>query len=47
MIHNKEMHSHTWLLFFYSVPSKSVSNRMKIWMRLTRERDYHDIEKML
>ncbi len=26
----------SWLLFFYSVPSKPVSNRMKIWRRLTQ-----------
>ena len=25
-----------WLLFFYSVPSKPVSNRMKIWRRLSK-----------
>ncbi len=25
-----------WLLFLYSVPSKPVSNRMKIWRRLTQ-----------
>jgi hypothetical protein len=25
-----------WLLFFYSVPSKPVSNRMRIWRRLTQ-----------
>ncbi len=25
-----------WLLFFYSVPSKPVSNRMKIWRRLLK-----------
>ena len=26
----------TWLLFFYSVPSKPVSNRMRVWRRLAR-----------
>lgn len=25
-----------WLLFFYSVPSRPVANRMKIWRRLTQ-----------
>ncbi|HUO76171.1 MAG TPA: chromate resistance protein ChrB domain-containing protein [Thermodesulfovibrionales bacterium] len=25
-----------WILFFYSVPSKPVSNRMKVWRRLTK-----------
>ncbi|HET6515366.1 MAG TPA: chromate resistance protein ChrB domain-containing protein [Thermodesulfovibrionales bacterium] len=25
-----------WLLFFYSVPSKPVSNRMKIWRKLSK-----------
>jgi hypothetical protein len=25
-----------WLIFFYSVPSKPVSNRMKIWRRLAK-----------
>jgi len=25
-----------WLLFFYSVPSKPVSNRMKVWRRLMK-----------
>lgn len=25
-----------WLLFFYSIPSKPVSNRMKIWRRLAK-----------
>ena len=25
-----------WLLFFYSVPSKPVSNRMKVWRRLLK-----------
>lgn len=25
-----------WLLFFYSVPSRPVSNRMKIWRRLSK-----------
>ncbi len=27
---------HEWLLFFYTVPSKPVSNRMKIWRMLTK-----------
>jgi hypothetical protein len=25
-----------WILFFYSVPSKPVSNRMKVWRKLTK-----------
>jgi hypothetical protein len=25
-----------WLLFFYSIPSKPVSNRMKVWRKLTK-----------
>lgn len=25
-----------WLLFFYSIPSKPVASRMKIWRKLTR-----------
>jgi hypothetical protein len=25
-----------WLLFFYTVPSKPVSNRMKVWRKLTK-----------
>ncbi len=25
-----------WVLFFYSVPSKPVSNRMKVWRKLTK-----------
>ena len=25
-----------WLLFFYSVPSKPVSSRMKVWRKLMR-----------
>jgi len=25
-----------WLLFFYSVPSRPVSNRMKVWRKLTK-----------
>ena len=28
--------SQGWILFFYSVPSKPVSNRMKIWRRLSK-----------
>lgn len=29
-------HQYTWLLIFYSVPSKPVSNRMKIWRKLAK-----------
>ena len=35
MIH-KSIQGAGWLLFFYSVPSKPVSNRMKIWRRLLK-----------
>ncbi len=28
--------SQRWLLFFYSIPSKPVASRMKIWRKLTR-----------
>ena len=27
---------HGWILFFYSVPSKPVSNRMKVWRKLIK-----------
>ncbi len=30
------MKTNGWLLFFYSVPSKPVSNRMKVWRRLAK-----------
>lgn len=36
MLQTKHSETHGWLLFFYSVPSKPVSNRMKIWRRLTQ-----------
>lgn len=36
MLQTKHSEIHGWLLFFYSVPSKPVSNRMKIWRRLTQ-----------
>lgn len=38
MIHKKMVRSKhfKWLLFFYSVPSKPVNARMKIWRRLAR-----------
>ncbi|MGC2063494.1 MAG: chromate resistance protein ChrB domain-containing protein [Thermodesulfovibrionales bacterium] len=29
-------HKAGWLLFFYSVPSKPVSNRMKVWRKLAK-----------
>jgi len=35
MIH-KAIQGAGWLLFFYSVPSKPVSNRMRIWRRLLK-----------
>jgi hypothetical protein len=35
MIHNN-IFSHGWLIFFYSVPSKPVNARMKIWRRLAK-----------
>lgn len=34
MLRSKQAEVHGWLLFFYSVPSRPVSNRMKIWRRL-------------
>lgn len=34
MIHKESSPPAGWLLFFYSVPSKPVSNRMKVWRRL-------------
>lgn len=34
MIHGKSIKG--WLIFFYSVPSKPVSNRMRIWRRLSK-----------
>lgn len=34
MLRTKSSEVHDWLLFFYSVPSRPVSNRMKIWRRL-------------
>jgi hypothetical protein len=36
MIHNNDFRNSGWLIFFYSVPSKPVSNRMKIWRRLAK-----------
>jgi hypothetical protein len=36
MIQNILAKSSGWLLFFYSLPSKPVGNRMKIWRKLTR-----------
>lgn len=35
MIQNNKRHPN-WLMFFYSVPSKPVSNRMKIWRKLIK-----------
>lgn len=29
-------HSYRWILFFYSVPSKPVSNRMTVWRKLMK-----------
>lgn len=34
--HKDSIDDHCWLLFFYSVPSKPVGNRMKIWRMLTK-----------
>jgi hypothetical protein len=36
MIQNNLTKSPGWLLFFYSLPSKPVGNRMKIWRKLSR-----------
>jgi len=36
MIHNKNKSRTGWLIFFYSVPSKPVNARMKIWRRLAK-----------
>jgi hypothetical protein len=36
MIHNGKYENRGWLIFFYSVPSKPVSNRMKIRRRLAK-----------
>jgi hypothetical protein len=36
MIQKTEKNLYTWLLFFYSAPSKPVSSRMKIWRRLLK-----------
>jgi hypothetical protein len=29
-----------WLIFFYTVPSKPVSSRMKVWRKLMRAGRY-------
>ncbi|MBI5098053.1 MAG: chromate resistance protein [Nitrospirae bacterium] len=36
MIHNVNTSHSGWLIFFYSVPSKPVNARMKIWRRLAK-----------
>ncbi len=36
MIHNGNTSHPAWLIFFYSVPSKPVNARMKIWRRLAK-----------
>jgi len=36
MIHNKNKSRAGWLIFFYSVPSKPVNARMKIWRKLAK-----------
>jgi hypothetical protein len=36
MIHNVNISHPGWLIFFYSVPSKPVNARMKIWRKLAR-----------
>jgi hypothetical protein len=33
---NKSIMVNRWILFFYSVPSKPVSNRMKVWRKLLK-----------
>lgn len=33
---NNDTKGQGWLLFFYSIPSKPVSNRMKIWRKLSK-----------
>ena len=36
MIQKTKAQSKGWLLFFYSLPSKPVGNRMKIWRKLSQ-----------
>ena len=36
MLKNTVKNNHKWLLFFYSIPSKPVSSRIKIWRRLAK-----------
>jgi hypothetical protein len=36
MIQKKQTSGTGWLIFFYSLPSKPVGNRMKIWRKLSR-----------
>jgi len=36
MINKRSKNIQGWLLFFYSIPSKPVASRMKIWRKLTR-----------
>lgn len=36
MLQSKQAKKIDWLLFFYSVPSRPVNNRMKIWRRLAQ-----------
>lgn len=36
VLYPKQIKEPSWLLFFYSVPSKPVSNRMRLWRRLSK-----------
>lgn len=36
MVKNKSPNEREWLLFFYTVPSKPVSNRMRVWRTLVK-----------
>ncbi len=36
MIHSKRIDDMKWLLFFYSVPARPVSSRMRLWRRLSK-----------
>lgn len=34
--HKSTLHGQGWIIFFYSVPSKPVSSRMKVWRKLIK-----------
>ena len=36
MVRKKKQEGAGWLIFFYSVPSRPVSNRMKVWRKLNK-----------